>query len=58
MQQNGPKEAIDSIMANRHRIAHGRDSGITVARVREYLDKSVEVVEFIEAQCQGRTNVS
>lgn len=58
MQQNGRKEAIDSIMANRHRIAHGRDSGITVARVREYLDKSVEVVEFIEAQCQGRTNVS
>jgi len=58
MEQNGRKEAIDSIMANRHRIAHGRDSGITVARVRAYLDRCVEVVEFIEAQCQGRTDIS
>jgi RiboL-PSP-HEPN len=47
----GRREAIDAIMSNRHLIAHGKDSGITLARLKEYLSKSVEVVEFIENQC-------
>lgn len=51
----GRKDAIDGIMSNRHLIAHGRDAGITVARVRDYLEKCVEVVEFIERQCGNRT---
>ena len=51
---NGRGEAINSIMANRHDIAHGRYSGITMARVIDYLGKSVEVLEFIENQCSGR----
>ena len=51
--QNGRKDAIDSIMANRHQIAHGDSSGITLVRVKDYLDKCVEVVNFIEAQCKG-----
>ena len=49
--QEARKEAIDSIMANRHLIAHGKNSGVTVARLRQWLDKSVEIVEFIEEQC-------
>ena len=52
MIQNGRKDAIDSIMNNRHQIVHGRDSGITVARTSDYLKKCVEVIEFIEAQCR------
>jgi len=48
---DGRKEAIDAIMANRHLIAHGKDSGISLVRVEEYLKKSIEVVEFIENQC-------
>lgn len=52
--ENGRKDAIDSIMANRHLIAHGEDSGITLARVKDYLDKCVEVIDFIEAQCKGK----
>jgi len=51
--QNGRKEAIDSIMANRHLIAHGKDSGITLARIKQYLDRSVEVIEYIENQCKN-----
>jgi len=47
----GRKEALDSIMANRHLIAHGKNSGITVARLKDYLDKSVQVIIFIENQC-------
>ena len=50
VETNGRKEAIDGIMANRHQIVHGKDSGITVARVSAYLDKAEEVLEFIEKQ--------
>ena len=49
--ENGRKDAIDAIIANRHRIAHGQDTGITVARVKEYLEKCIQVLEFIEVQC-------
>ena len=51
MEDNGRKDAIDSIMSNRHLIAHGKDSTISLVRVSEYLKKSVEVVEFLEHQC-------
>ncbi len=47
------KDAIDSIMNNRHRIAHGKHTSISVTRVREYIEKSVKVIEFIEAQCNS-----
>jgi hypothetical protein len=53
LETDGRKEAIDSIMANRHLIAHGKDSGITLVRVKDYLAKSVRVIEFIERQCEG-----
>ena len=37
MDDDGRREAIDAIMANRHLIAHGKDSGITLARVSDRL---------------------
>ena len=49
--QDGRREAIDSIMANRHLIAHGDDANITMARVQTYLEKALEVLSFIETQC-------
>ena len=52
IEDDGRKEAINSIMANRHLVAHGRDSGITVARVNEYLGKAIDVLEFVEQQCK------
>ncbi len=48
MEQDGRKDAIDSIMANRPSIAHGRHSGLTLARLKEYIGKEVLVLEFIE----------
>ena len=48
---DGRREAIDSIMANRHEIAHGKHPGITLVRIKTYLDRAVEVIEFIEHQC-------
>jgi len=56
LSSEGRKEAIDAIMANRHLIAHGKDSGITLARMKEYLSKSIEVIEFIEQQCDIKNN--
>ncbi len=47
------RDAIDSIMNNRNQIVHGGSAQITVARVREYLKRSVEVLTFIERQCSG-----
>lgn len=49
-QNNDKKEAIDSIMNNRHQIAHGKSTDISVHRVKEYFEKSVEVIAFIEKQ--------
>ncbi len=51
VEKDGRREAINSIISNRHLIAHGKDSGISLVRVKEYLEKSIEVVEFIEQQC-------
>ena len=45
------KEAIDSILANRHQIAHGQSVGITYARVNQYYAKVVRTVEIIYEQC-------
>ena len=45
------KESVDSIVANRHNIAHGRDSGISYARIRENYQNAIKVIEFIEKQC-------
>jgi len=51
LEEDGRKDAINSIMNNRHQISHGRYSGITVAQVTGYLQKSVQVIELIEEQC-------
>lgn len=51
LETDGRRDAIDAIMSNRHLIAHGKDSAITLARLEDYLAKSVQVIEFIEDQC-------
>ena len=51
VQENGRREAINAIMTHRHKIAHGKDSDISFHRLRDYLNKAIEVVEFIEKQC-------
>lgn len=51
LEEDGRKDAIDSIMSNRNLIAHGRDTSISLVRVVEYFDKGVDVVEYLEQQC-------
>lgn len=47
------RNAIDSIMSNRHQIAHGGSAQVSVGRIREYLPGCVQVVDFIEDQLRG-----
>jgi RiboL-PSP-HEPN len=43
-------DAINSIVANRHRIAHGDDVTITMTRIKEYYASAVKVVELLNAK--------
>lgn len=49
--EKGRGEAIDSIMQNRHLIAHGRSSGVSLVQVRNYFNLAVDVLDFIENEC-------
>jgi hypothetical protein len=44
------KDALDSIIANRHHIAHGRDVGLTYIRMKDYYGEVKDVVAYLEAQ--------
>ena len=51
LEENFRKDAINTIMTNRHLIVHGRTSDITIARVDQYLSRIVEIADFLEGQC-------
>lgn len=53
MQENGRAEALGMIMKQCHKIVHGQDSDITLHRVEAYFGKLVEIVAFMEQQCQN-----
>ena len=46
------KDAIDSVVNLRHQIAHGRSVSVTFARIRDYYQSSVEVIDFIDGLLQ------
>lgn len=45
------KDAVDSIVANRHKIAHGDDVAITYTRVQKYYQDAEKVLGLISGQC-------
>ena len=47
---DGVKDAIDSLMANRHLIAHGRPSNISIGRVDEFYRKANKVIEYLDGE--------
>lgn len=47
------KDAIDSVLANRHNIAHGRSVGISLVRVKDYYDLTIEVLDWISQRVTG-----
>jgi hypothetical protein len=47
------KDSIDSIVDVRNKIAHGENVGITYTRIKRYYEIALELVEFLEKQCNG-----
>ncbi len=45
------RDSVDSIVANRHLIAHGRDVSITYTRIKTYYDDAIRVIEIIQDIC-------
>jgi hypothetical protein len=45
------KDGINSIVANRHCIAHGIDVSITYGRISDYYKKALRVIAILEKQC-------
>ena len=45
------KDALDSIVANRHLIAHGESCNISYERLKEYYGRAVKAIELLENQC-------
>lgn len=51
LQEEERSAALNYIIRDRHKIAHGKDSDITLTRIREYHNKTVEIINFVEKQC-------
>ena len=45
------KDALGSIVANRHNIAHGRSVDITFAHLKNYYKNVIKVIEIINDEC-------
>lgn len=50
LQEENRGSAINYILKDRHNIAHGRDSDITIGKLEDYLNKTVEVIKYIETE--------
>lgn len=48
LQEDNRGAAIDYILKERHNIAHGRSSEITIDKLDEYLNKTTQVIKYIE----------
>ncbi|MBS0017870.1 MAG: hypothetical protein KFF72_16235 [Arthrospira sp. SH-MAG29] len=46
------KDAIDSIVVNRNKIAHGDNVGITYVRIKAYYQNAVKLVDMLEKLCE------
>lgn len=50
LQKENRGAAINYILKDRHNIAHGRDSDITIDKLEDYLKKTIEVIKYIETE--------
>lgn len=46
------RDAIDSVVANRNQIAHGRDANISFVVIKGYYERSKEFINIMEFICQ------
>jgi len=47
------KDALDSVIANRNNIVHGKSVGLTYVRIKDYYEKVKNIIGFIENHCIG-----
>ena len=45
------KDAVDGVVALRHNISHGRNTGVTISSVQSYYSRVKEVVEHLADLC-------
>lgn len=45
------KDHVDSIVANRNNIAHGRNTGVTLVRVRDWFSSAKKLIRSLEKLC-------
>jgi len=45
------KSAIDSVIANRHLIVHGRSVSLTLTRMKDYYKEVVKAITLIDEEC-------
>ena len=48
LQENDRGAAINAILKSRHKIAHGKDSDITIRLLESYMIKTIEVIIYLE----------
>lgn len=46
------KDSVNSIVANRHLIAHGENVGVTYSNIKKYYENAVKVIDIVEQKCQ------
>lgn len=46
------KDSVDSVVANRHRIAHGESVGVSLVYARQYYRGAVRLIDLIAEQCE------
>lgn len=44
------KDAVDSVVSNRHLIAHGQDVGIGFGTIKKYYERVVKAIETLEKE--------
>ncbi|MDQ2841187.1 MAG: HEPN domain-containing protein [Acidobacteriota bacterium] len=47
------RDSVDSVVADRHKIAHGESVGVSLAYARQYYSGAVQLVELIIKQCDS-----
>ncbi|MGC4233075.1 MAG: HEPN domain-containing protein [Niabella sp.] len=52
LQEDERSTALNYIIRDRHKIAHGKDSDITLTRIKEYHNKTVDIIKYLEHQCE------
>ncbi|MET9020699.1 HEPN domain-containing protein [Actinopolymorpha sp. NPDC004070] len=46
------KDSVDSIVANRHAIAHGRQTTVTLQNLKSYYRNASTVIDYLASHCE------